>query len=581
MRILKRIQDNPVLRPCLNGAVRLLRSPKWGFVLARALLVCAVPIFMFFYHDPNRHFLWTPDADIQFVYEAMRITSGLATVQPAYVGYGLFFLYAEWFQLLQFTGVVDVIDIGSLPPAPASDAVFQQLMYWARGLEVMLVCVLVVGLMFLTQIITGSRYYGFLAALAFSGTQSVNTQVVHLRAELPSAALVILAIGFVLLAVKRERDRALSLFLVALGAFCSLLSLYSKTSSLPLVLVLPLFPLFFSSAFAPMGKGPTRSPGRGIALGLIALSFVAGYFSLAPFVGTMTTVAYYYNAAIVLYVAACIAIFCTRRRLSRWDMASAAAAVVLGLAAAQYMILGLDPHSQSASIANHLSYLSGRMTDELSQAKLAIDTGFMAVFSQIAEKMLANLWLVLTESYFNFCWVCRRPSIVYLLSLITLAVVLWRYRLDVRLRTLFLILTLIFTEAVLWLHTFSNFYRMYVEGLLFATTVYFIVLIARSSSIPARRMLAVGSLVFVAWFWIDDVNRKMLWPTFAPHVGGTCLPPESFPLVVDRFESYCRIEVELGRKIKAETLPPGTLPPWWIDTRTFIWTKEPWRQWDD
>ena len=154
-------------------------------------------------------------------------------------------------------------------------------------------------------------------------------------------------------------------------------------------------------------------------------------------------------------------------------------------------------------------------------------------------------------------------------------------RLDVRLRALFLIGTLVFTEAVLWIHTFSNYYRTYVEGLLFATTVYFIVLIARKSSILVRRRLAVGSLVFVAWFWIDDVNRKMLWPTFAPHVGVVCLTPETYPLVIDRFETYCRIETELDRKIKAGTVPPGTPPPWWVDNRTFIWTKEPWRRWDD
>ena len=61
--------------------------------------------------------------------------------------------------------------------------------------------------------------------------------------------------------------------------------------------------------------------------------------------------------------------------------------------------------------------------------------------------------------------------------------VVWKYDLDVRLRALFLIGIVVFTEAVLWLHTFSNFYRMYVEGLVFATTVYFIVLIARASGL--------------------------------------------------------------------------------------------------
>ncbi len=580
MRALNRVLDAPFARPFIAAAVRLLRSPKWVFVVARIFLVCAVPIFIFLYHDPNRHYLWTPDADIQFVYEAMRINSGLASSLAAYVGYGLIFLFAEWFQLLNVFGLVDVIDIGSLPPAPAADAVFQQLTYWARVLELMLACVLVVALMFLAQTITGSRFYGFLAALAFSGTQSVNTQVLQIKAELPSTAFAFLAILSVLLAVKWGRDRPRSLFAVALGAFCALFSLYSKTSSLPLVLVLPMFPLFFSSAFAPADDGGSMSPGPGIVLALVAFSGVAGYFALVPFVATMTTAAFFYNGAIVLYVAACMAIFCALRGLSKWDMAAGAAAVILGLAAAQTLLLGFDPHSQSASIANHVGYLSG-MIESGSQTNLEEEIGVMALIAKIAQKLSGNFWLILTESYFNFCWVCRRPSIVYLLSLITLAVVLWKVKPDVRLRAVFLILTLVFTEAVLRLHTFSNYYRAYVEGLLFATTVYFIVLIARTSSIAVKRRLAVASLVFVAWFWIDDVNRKMLWPTYVPHVGSVCWPADFFPLVMDRFETHCKIETELNRKIKAGTVPHDTPPPWWIDNRTFIWTKEPWRRWDD
>ena len=564
----------PFLRPFVSGAVSLMRSPRWYFVLIRALLVSAVPIFLFVYHDPNRHFLWTPDADIRFVYEGLLINSGLKNFEPAHVGYGLFFLLAKWFQLLNLLGILEAIDLGSVPPPPASDAVFQELMFWARGLTLILASTLVITLMYIAQTITGSRFYGFLAALAYSGTSSVNNHIVHVRSELPSAVFSYLSILFILLAVKREAGRASSLLFVAASAFCALFSLYSKSSSIPLVLVVPLFPLFFAAVLAPAANGPYKSVGGGYGAVLVALALIAVPFSLGPFLMTMNAGAYFYNGALVLYVVACMAVFGRQRNLSVMEMASGGAAVVLGLAAAQFILLGFDPYSQSVSIANLIEYVS---KTAVQTGKESLDT--MALIGSIAVKMASNLWLVATESFFNFCWVCRRASIVYLLSLITLGVVWWKYEGGERHRAAFLILSLVFIESVMWIHYFNDFYRMYVEGLLMAITVYYVARISYKSSLAARRVLAGVALVFAAWFWIDDVNRDMMWPTFAPHFGPPLPSLERMPLLADRLEGYVQAEKVWREGLIAGTLPPGTQPWWWVDNRTFIWTDEPWRKW--
>lgn len=575
----------PVIRSFVNGGAVLLHSGKWPFVVARMFLVSAVPIFLFFYHDPNRHFLWTPDADFRFVYEALRLNSGLPHFMAALAGYGTSFVLAQWYQLLHLFGALDVMTIGAMPLAPESDAVFQELTYWARVLSVILTSTLCISLMFTAQTITGSRFYGFLAALAYSGTQSVNNHVVNIRPELNSAVFSFLAVLFVLLAVKRQRDRAISVSLIALSAFCALFSLYSKTSSLPIVLLLPLFPLFFSAALPSSDKSASTPLEGGSALALIGLFTGAGFFILFPFVKTMAAIAYFYNGAIVIYTGICIVIFGRMRNLSKMDMAAAGAAIVTGLAIAQYVLVGVDPYSQSETISNHVSYLAGiaigtkSTTQQISN--LAEEIGAISMISGIMGKMVSNVGHVFTDSFFNFCWVCRRPSIIYLLSLITLAAVLRKHNNTVRATAVFLILSVVFIETILRFHAFSNHYRMYVEGLLMATMVYYLSRISLKLSLNARKALTGFSLVFVVWFWVDDVNRKMLWPSFATHSGAKCVNSEDYPLIFDRVEGYCQRAKELDRAIEAGTVPSGTLPPWWVDNRTFIWTKEPWRRWDD
>jgi hypothetical protein len=564
----------PFLKLCVSNIVSILRSPRWYYNLVRALLVSSVPIFLFFYHDPGRHFLWVPDWDVRIVYEALLVNSGIENITTAQFGYGMFFLLAEWFQFLKFVGILEIIDIGSLPLAPASNAVFQELTNWARGLSLILTCVLVVSLMYIAQILTGSRYYGFLAALAFSGTQSLNNLVVHIRAELPSAAFAYIAVLFILMAIKRNSTQLSSLLFLAGSAFCALVSMYSKVSSMPIILLLPLFPLVFESVLAPKETTPSKSISTGLLSVLIILAVVAGYLSLGPFFMTMGAEAYLYNGAIVIYVVGCIVVFCRQRRLSVVEMAIGGAMVILGLAVAQLILLGFDPYSQSLPISNHLDALLSAADNTKGES-----IGTLTLIGQIILKLGSNIWQVISDSVFNFCWVCRRARMIYLLGFITLAVVWWKYDGSVRFRATFLFLTLIFIEAILLFHNFNNFYRMYVEGLLMAVLAYNVVRISYASSRATKRGLAVFSLIFACWFSVDDVERKMLWPSFASHVGITLPNIEKMPHVADRFRSYVQEETERARKIKAGILPRTSQPRWWKDDRNFLGAGKPWREW--
>lgn len=560
-------------------------SPDWRLQLIRIALVCAAPTFLFLYHDPNRHFLWTTDWDPQIIYEALLINSGLPSFHKAFFGYGMFYLIAKWLQLLNLIGVLDAVTIEALSTVPDFDAAYQALTFWTRVLTLILGAGLAVSVMFIAQTITKSPYYGFLAALAFSGTRSINTHVVTIRAEMLSAVLSLLAILFILLAVTRARDRVKPLIFIGLSAFFALFSLYSKVASLPIILLLPLFPLFFSTILTPTKKGVDQPLGKSVAVSFIAFTVIAGYFGLSPFVGAMSVSAYFYNGLIAIYVIACVTIYARMNGFSPLEAATSVAAIILGLSLAQYMLLGSDPYNQSFSIANHVGYLVGYKLYGNEDSALGQSIGVLGLASEITLRFFANFVKVMTESYFNFCWVCRRSSIFYLLTLITFGVVLWKYRRndanDTRLTAAFLIASIIFIEMILWFHSFNNYYRMYVEGLMMAIMVFMLVRVCERSSLGSRRILAGLALIFVIWFWIDDINRKMLWPTFASHVGGAQPAIDQMPLIADRFDGYMKIFEDYDKKMKAKELPPGSVPPWWEDTRSFLGRGEPWRRWND
>jgi hypothetical protein len=128
----------------------------------------------------------------------------------------------------------------------------------------------------------------------------------------------------------------------------------------------------------------------------------------------------------------------------------------------------------------------------------------------------------------------------------------------------------VFAEAVLHFHPFNNNYRMYVEGLLLVTLAFYVVQITRGRSPGTRTIVAVCSAIFAVWFWVDDVNRKMLYPTFAFHTGDICIQREYMPRLAQHFDRYC----ESGGDMAGSE----AIKPWIHDTReAFLWTDRPWR----
>ncbi len=552
----------PVPRSLALTAVRLFHSPAWPWVVLRIILIAVVPVFVALYHDIGRHYLWLPDADIFVVANALLLNDGLAN-SPRIPGFGHFLVLGNWYSILDLLGVVDVSEYGRLPAPPASEVVFQELVVWARVLSVLITVALGVSILYFTQVLTGSRYYAFLAALAFTGTQSFNTHVVAMRPDVTAVVLSYLAIIAILHATKRDQTRVRAVAGVVASAFLALFAMYTKTSVLPLILLVPAFAVVF--AFEARVKPPRTQASAAVVVALFVFALVLAYLTLAPLFAEMETRAYVYNGFIVLYVLGCIAAFAVLRGLSTRESVYGLAAVVVGLGLAQ-LLLTMGGHAANTHVvANHIEYLASfaRSNDLRPGAE-----GFP--FVQIAARFVSNLAGIFKDGFANFCWVCRRTSMIYLLVLLAATYLIATAGSYVRVRIAFLTVAFVFVEMVLRFHAFNNHYRMYVEGFLFAIAAFGVLQIVRRRSLRVRKVVAVVSGLFVVWFWVDDVNRKMLYPTFAHHTGDICILRQNIPRFAAHFDRYC----EPG----GDMAGPEAIKPWIHDTReAFLWTDRPWR----
>ena len=543
-------------------AVRLFRSPAWPWVVLRIILIAVVPIFVALYHDIGRHYLWLPDSDVLIVVNALLINDGLAHA-PRFPGFGHFLVLGNWFSILDLLGVVDVSEYGQIPPPPGSEAVFQELVVWARVLSVLITIALGVSILYFTQVLTGSRYYAFLAALAFSGTQSFNTHVVAMRPDVTAVVLSYLAIIAILHATKRDQTQVRAVAGVVASAFLALFAMYTKTSVLPLILLVPAFAVVF--AFEARVKPPRMQASAVVVAALFVFALVLAYLTLTPLFAEMGTRAYVYNGFIVLYVLGCIAAFAVLRGLSPRESVHGLAAVVVGLGLAQLLLTTRGYTTNTHAVANHIDYLASfaRSADMRPDAE-----GFPYV--QIAVSFVSNLAGVFKDGFANFCWVCRRTSMIYLLVLLAAVYLIASAGRYVRVRIAFLTVAFVFVEMVLRFHAFNNQYRMYVEGFLFAIAAFGLLQIVRGRSLRVRKVVDVVSGLFVVWFWVDDVNRKMLYPTFAFHTGDICIQRQKFPQLAAHFDRYCAPGGDMAG--------PEAIKPWIHDTReAFLWTDRPWR----
>lgn len=538
---------------------------RMGLSLARICALVSLPIFLTLYHDPGRHYLWIPDFDIQFLYQALLIASGLPAEVPGSYGYGLYFVMAKWFWLLNILGITEQFGFLALPPPPHGEYMLQEAMYWARWLATIIVCLTILSVARLVRILTDRVALGFSAGMIYAGSQSVETHTMILRPEGLSTLGVVVAMMMGVQSAQNLSRPPRSLFYAAAGGFFVVVALYAKLAALPAVVLLPLIPIlhWYSENNHSATASPTSQALYGFAIAGLAIGGIGMFIAIKA----MLPVAMIYNGAIALWVIGWIAMFGRISGISTPHSISLGLSIYGGLGLGQLALMSENHSINTIPIANHLHFLllkSGQ--PNISTLGLG-DVPFNADAGKLIGEALGALQKIATESYLNFCWVCRRMSIIYQLNLLMLA---GAFFIAERRKTLVLaglVVCAVGVEFVLHFHSFNDFYRQYAEVFVVLGFGYGAHILM--SRLPVRVWSGAAALIigFSLWFTIDNAKRKMLNPGFALHISGSAcdLVPKYSPPLMAYMDAYCGPGASAAK-------------PWTVDSRrSFLGQDRPWR----
>lgn len=531
---------------------------------AAILFLSAIPAtFLFLYHDPTRHYLWVPDFDIGFVYQALRINAGLAPEVVGSYGFGLYFAIAKWLQVSQFFGLIEHVSIDAILASTNGDVHVQRAVELARWMTLSTVVLAVSGTAFLCLLLTRSFILAICCVLILSGSQSILTFSTIIRPEVMSLALAIWGLIAMCLAMQVQR-RAVGLGLCVLSGLLLAFSLHTKLASLPVIIFFPLIALAFAMSTNSFRSTASENK-KWIWLSLIALLIAAtpAYFD---FFDALTAKSLVLNLLLIGFGAGVFAVAARYARSESDYGVIMIGGMLVGVGYLHYGVATEGAFFNTVTFVNHIQFLSLRegqpFSNDFSWEALGQGSGIASILG----KVVLNIVEVFERSFFQFCWVCRRFAIIYFLLFLTVIYIVVRQKHRACHVIYALLALIIFAEAVLRIHSFNNFYRHYIEAFVVVALLFGIAHITRFLTPPRKTGALIALVIFSLWFTSDDIRRKLVTPAFASHIGNGCGMVEKYASELQRYSAqYC-----------TEPRPEAT--PWTVDSRrSFMGSDAPWR----
>lgn len=319
--------------------------PARRFILAVGLIAFLIPILVAVSANPHRFYLITADGDINFVYEALRLNSGLSQYYHDHTGYTLFVLLAWWFQIVKALGLSSVASLADLPEqtSDAFVAAYSNLVFSARYFVALASGVFAVLFYWSARRLTGHEYVAAAAGLIFAASMGLAHLALMILTELPSSLFLLAGMTLVLTTDGARRPY----WRLGAGALCVTIALMGKLQAIFPALALPAMAV----CAGPLGRA--RGPGSGVQPRLNEGDFfvaaIAGtaasipawhmiYTSIA-FSGMRGPGALPYQPILVLYVLAAIALYGWLYRKGWKEIVLAGVSVSAGISAAFYFHL--------------------------------------------------------------------------------------------------------------------------------------------------------------------------------------------------------------------------------------------------
>ncbi len=494
-------------------------------------LLCLIPVLIAIYHGPFRSYITTPDTDIVFVSEALRLNDNLPQQDIAHTGYIYFLLLAWWFKLLQAFNLIEASRLSELPSGEAFYQVYATLVYAGRWFSVLLSDAYIVAAYILfRQFTTPIRALMMTSVIATSLGLAVSTVV--LRAELPSALFAVMSFTAFIAASSRW-DRMIP-FLFCLAGICALLSLGAKMQSILLLLGFPVLLMLLAKASNTADRSADPMPGDQALLWL-----VTGLLLAVPSGLMILTSIYHprslhgptgggYQLAIALGIVGFWLAYIWRQNIPRNMAISCAGALVGGLSLGLMShLIRNDPNTVDALVkfGEHMTLQSNIM-----ERTFSVDRAIQA--------MLGYFGLTLSRLFIPHDLVQAASSLVYYgcVGSIVWAAASKRYVVAVQ-ATGFLLFALFLETAFLLRGGFLHRYLIYTE----IWPLIGIALVAGSGLVRSRIVRFASAAGFIAIISLNIWASSQPWVVPVMPADFACgQMSDKDPRLKSKFAVYCR-----------------------------------------
>ncbi len=422
-----------------------------------AVLAAAAVAAIALHAGIGRPFTQLYDADLHYLYRALRFSDELAQRYFAHTGFLYALILSWWLRASELLGAIPVSGLGEMRDALAPAAAAAQAIVAGRILSLALGLAFVAGFGLALWRMTGDRTLSAVLALLLAAAHGTAYGAIALRPELISATALMAA--YVAIAASAAAPPRRAFALLGLAGACVYLAVLAKMQALIPAMFLPLVGLTY-------GPGATEAgPRRAEAAVRAATLFFAALLVAAPF-----AVAHYYGVThalrldsvpaytwlLVTYVFGAAAVFAAVHRRSSIFFLNSVSSLLIGFGVAFAINYA---HFDLANAAANATFLDNmKLYAHMRQVSFDGLGGYGDLVARVLRMVGQSLAALLMPDDIP----TATRSMLYLAALGLAAALARRGRRLVAARMALLVMAAVATESVFRMRYFAPFYDIYV-----------------------------------------------------------------------------------------------------------------------
>lgn len=355
-------------------------TPLFKSSIVAVLLVIAFGILIGFsiLAGIDRPFTQVYDADLHYLYRALRFRDGLDLIYFDHTGY-LYTLLLSWFlRVTEFLDLIPTASLQAIPLQPVPGIALATAMTASRIFSVLLALVYIGTAFWIFLRLSAAPVISGLLTLLLAASSGLAYHAITLRPELLSALFVMLSYYFIIAAQDRQdRSRFIAL---ALSAGCAYLAILTKMQAIIPIFLLPVLALIASrKRTSDVAQRDAVTP-QTLTILMAAILLVLPFGVSHYFGGTVEPLPSYSWLTLGYFVAGLIT-YALSRKVSLRDAINAFSALAIGLGTAFAINYVRFDHANSAANSRFLDNF--KLYANMKGASFAGAEGYESLFEKL------------------------------------------------------------------------------------------------------------------------------------------------------------------------------------------------------